>query len=269
MIEKHTKLEKLNHLLQDLQSVVIGFSGGVDSTFLAAAAQRVLQDQAVAVTAYSETLPESERREAIATARKIGIQHVLLPISELESREFTANTPKRCYFCKKERFTAIGRWAKLNGYDWVLEGSNADDTADYRPGIQAIAELSRVKSPLLEVGLTKKEIRAISKEWKLPTWDKLSSACLSSRLVYGLKVTAKRLKQIEQAEEFIKQFCTGQVRVRHHDNLARIEVSAKDVPVLAAQAKVIYYFIKKLGFTYVTLDLAGYRSGSMNETFNK
>lgn len=227
--------------------------------------------KAVAVTACSETLPESERQEAIQTAKKIGIKHVLLPISELVNQDFIANTPNRCYFCKKERFTIISQWAKLQGYEWILDGSNAADTLDYRPGIQAIAELSNVKSPLLEVGLTKAEIREISKMWGLPTWDKLNAACLSSRIVYGLEVTAERLHQIEEAEEFVKQFYNGQVRVRHHDNLARIEVSEDALQVLATpdKAKKIHDFFQKLGFTYVTLDLGGYRSGSMNEILKR
>lgn len=260
------KLEKLTQLLKEMKTVAVAFSGGVDSSFLAAAAQRVLGENAVAVTAYSETLPESERQEAISIARSIGIRHVLLHISELASEEFVANTPERCYFCKKERFAALRQWADAEKIAWVLEGSNADDKSDYRPGMRAIDELSGVRSPLLEAGLTKDEIRSISKEWDVPTWNKPSAACLSSRVAYGLPVTAERLKQIELAEAVVKPFCRGQVRVRHHDNLARIEVSPEDIPVLAqlATADFITKELKKLGFTYVTLDLVGYRTGSMN-----
>lgn len=260
------KLEKLTQLLREMRAVAVAFSGGVDSSFLVAAAQRALGDQAVAVTAYSETLPESERQEAIAIAQKIGIRHVLLHISELASEEFVANTPDRCYFCKKERFDALRQWADAEQIAWVLEGSNADDKSDYRPGMRAIDELTGVRSPLLEAGLTKAEIRTLSKEWDVPTWNKPSAACLSSRVAYGLPVTAGRLKQIELAEGFIKQFCQGQIRVRHHDNLARIEVAQADIPVLAQAdtAALITKELRKLGFTYVTLDLAGYRTGSMN-----
>lgn len=260
------KLGKLTQLLKEMGTVAVAFSGGVDSSFLAAAAQRTLGDNAVAVTAYSETLPESERQEAIAIGEKIGIRHVLLHISELASEEFVANTPERCYFCKKERFDALRQWADAEKIAWVLEGSNADDTSDYRPGMRAIDELRGVRSPLLEAGLTKDEIRTISKEWGVPTWNKPSAACLSSRVAYGLAVTAERLKQIELAEAFVKQFSQGQVRVRHHDKLARIEVSQEDFHVLAQpeKATLISKELRKLGFTYVTLDLAGYRTGSMN-----
>ena len=267
MKQTQEKLKDLSVLLEDLESAVIGFSGGVDSTFLAAAAYKVLGDKAVAVTAYSETLSKHEEQEAISIAREIGIRHILLNISELNCADFVKNTANRCYFCKKERFGALKNWAHENNFKWVLEGSNADDTSDYRPGIKAVDELAGVRSPLLETDFTKAEIRIISKEWGLPTWDKLSAACLSSRVAYGLEVTAERLRQIELAEEFLRDFCSGQIRVRHHGDLARIEVSAADVQGLAkpANAALISEFLKKLGFIFVTLDLAGYRSGSMNE----
>lgn len=269
--EIQSKLDHLMDLLAGLGSVVVGFSAGVDSTFLTAAAGRSLGDKAIAATAYSATLPASEKEEAAAIADQLGIRHVLLPIDELESAEFVANTGQRCYYCKKTRFGALSRWAKEHGYDWVLDGANADDCLDYRPGMKAIGELEGVRSPLLEAGLTKTEIREISQEWGLPTWNKPSAACLSSRVAYGLAITKERLGQIEQAEKLVKEFCSGQIRVRHHDNLARIEVSQADIPVLAApeNARRIHNALKQLGFNFVTLDLAGYRTGSMNEMLER
>lgn len=270
MANTKDKLTILFSTLQEMECVVVGFSGGVDSTFLGAAAYRALKDRAVAVTAYSATLPSSEREEAIAVARHIGIRHVLLPISELDSPDFVANSPERCY-CKNQRFTALSQWACREGFRWVLEGSNADDINDYRPGLRAVAELASVRSPLLEAAFTKDEIRGLSKAWELPTWNKPSAACLSSRVAYGQPVTEERLRQIEQAEEVIKKYCFRQVRVRHHGNLARVEVSREDIHTLiqAAVAEKITKELVDLGFTFVTLDLAGYRMGSMNETINK
>lgn len=264
------KLARLNEIIAGCKSAAVAFSGGVDSTFLAAAAVRALGERAIAVTACSETLPASEQREAVKLAALIGIKHELVAISELESAEFVANDAKRCYYCKKQRLGSIARWGGEYGYDWVLEGSNADDVDDYRPGMQAVDELAGVRSPLLEAGLTKAEIRAVSEQWGLPTWNKLSAACLSSRIVYGLPVTAERLKQVELAEAFIRKFCSGQIRVRHHGNLARIEVAEPDIAVLAqpAAAKAIAAELKRLGFTFVVLDLQGYRTGSLNETLD-
>jgi len=261
------RAQKLKDYLQELESVVVAFSGGVDSSFLAAAAYKALGDKAVAVTAVSETLSETEKMEARKTAAAIGIRHEELWISELEDPEFVANNGDRCYHCKHTRFSSLTAWAQEHGYKWVIDGSNIDDLCDYRPGMKAIKELEGVCSPLLENGLGKEDIRSLSKVWGLPTWNKLSMPCLSSRIAYGERITPERLRQVEQAEAIIRKYVKGPVRVRHHGVLARIEVDAKSLGILVIPEVAAYInkAISDLGFKYVSLDMGGYKTGSLNQ----
>jgi len=260
------KLQTLNETFQALEKTAVAFSGGVDSTFLLAAAVRSLgAENVIAATAVSATLTDEEKDEALALGKAIGVEHALLETDEFNDPAFTANDPLRCYHCKKIRFQALVQWAADRGFNWVVEGSNVDDSGDYRPGQKAVAELDAVRSPLKEAGLTKAEIREISKHWKLSTAAKLSNACLATRLEYGLEITPERLKQVEGAENFLRSMVSGQLRVRHHGDTARIEVPPECIPALAEKAQMIDAKLKSLGFNHVALDLGGYKMGSMNQ----
>lgn len=262
------KLQKLTEIFQTLGKTVVAFSGGVDSTFLAAAAVRTLgAENVVAITAVSATFPEAEQAAALELGKRIGVKTVQLETREFDDETFTANSAERCYVCKKIRFQTLASWAAAHGWPWIVEGSNADDDQDYRPGRRALAELDRVRSPLREAGLRKAEIREVSKQWNLPTWDQPAAACLASRIAYGLPLTVERLKQVEEAETVLRRFCEGSLRVRHHGTLARIEVEPKWIPKLAEPetAGTIRENLKSLGFHHVALDLFGYTLGSLNQ----
>ena len=255
-------------MLRDLKSCAIAYSGGMDSTFLIKVAYDTLGKNAVAVTATSSTYPKRELQDAKLFAKTIGVPHVIIRSEELDINKFSNNPPDRCYYCKKELFRKIQKIAKERHLNAVLDGSNADDRFDYRPGAKARKELG-IRSPLYDVGLTKQEIRDLSQSLHLKSSEKPPFACLASRFPYGTKITKERLKQVEAAEEYLFSLGLKQSRVRYHDHVARIEVASDDFPIILSQAKKIIKRFKTLGFTYITVDLEGYRTGSLNEVLKK
>ena len=264
--ETEQKLNKLKEYIKDLGSLAVGFSGGVDSAFLLSVTFEVLGERAIAVTAVNSAMPEREMNEAKAFCKERGIRQMIVSVDPLKIDEFRYNAPDRCYHCKKAIFSQIISTALENGVEYVAEGSNTDDLGDYRPGLKAVEELT-VKSPLREACLSKSEIRLLSEAMGLPTWDKPSYACLASRSVYGEEITEEKLRMIDGAEQFLTELGFVQMRVRLHGNIARIEVPEKDISRLAKDEirKKVYDKFKKLGFMFVTLDMRGYKTGSMNE----
>ncbi|WP_422448134.1 ATP-dependent sacrificial sulfur transferase LarE [Thermoanaerobacterium sp. DL9XJH110] len=261
------KLSNLKQIIAQYSSALVAFSGGVDSTFLLKVCLGVLgKDRVLAVTAKSATYPERELNEAIKLAEMLDARHRVIESEELNIPGFSDNPPERCYYCKRELFGKLKKIAEKEGLNFVLDGSNFDDTSDFRPGMKAVKELG-VKSPLKEAGLTKDDIRALSREMGLPTWDKPSFACLSSRFPYGEKITREKLERVGRAEEVLRDSGFSQYRVRSHGDMARIEVKPEEMGKFFDRTfrEEVATKLKSMGFTYVTLDLLGYRTGSLNE----
>jgi uncharacterized protein len=258
--------ERLTALLRGMQSAVLAYSGGVDSSLLLRAAAEVMGPNLTAVTAESDTYPPEELAAATEFARSLGVKHLTIHTSELLSEDYVKNSPERCYYCKLELFSRLKEIAAAEGRSFILDGSNVDDLGDHRPGRRAAAELS-VRSPLVEAGLSKADVRELARGLNLPMWDKPSLACLSSRIPYGTRITPKLLHTIQAAEDRLRTLGFRQVRVRHQGDTARIEVDPADFSRLldVDTARAVIAECKRLGYTYVCLDLEGYRTGSMNE----
>jgi pyridinium-3,5-biscarboxylic acid mononucleotide sulfurtransferase len=266
------KYQKLKTVILDLRKVLVAFSGGVDSTFLLKAATDLLGNNCVlAVTAVSATASRQEMLDAGTYAEGFGVEHVVIGTEELYIPEFVQNPPNKCYICKKHRFGKLIELSREKGFDIVVDGENADDHLDFRPGSQAAKELG-IRSPLREAGLTKQDIRCLSKQFGLPSWNKPSFACLASRIPYHELITAEKLNQVDEGEEFLRKLgFLPQLRVRHHGDTARIELDNKDIRRLVQdhiRDRVVKYF-KSLGFGFVTIDLEGYRMGSLNRGIDK
>lgn len=262
----HDKLQELQTLLSSYNKVLIAYSGGVDSTFLLKAAKDALGDNVLAVIGSSPTYPKQELNGAIALCQKLDARCIVIKTAEFDDKDFISNPTERCYYCKKELFTQLKNIAQKERIDHILDGSNVDDKKDFRPGSKAKQELG-VRSPLMELGFSKQEIRDLSKELSLSTWDKPSCACLASRIPYGTTITLELIKRIEAGEIFLKELGFKELRVRHHGNLVRIEVDPASLPKIMNEEimRQISNKFEDLGYIYVTLDLKGYRLGSMNE----
>jgi uncharacterized protein len=269
-VELQAKYVHLQQILREMGQVVIGYSGGVDSTLVMKVAHDVLGDRAVAVTGDSEAFPQGEVDAALEVAARMGVSVTRVRTHELSNPHFAVNNPNRCYHCKTELFTELQQVATERNIPWILDGSHSDDgrPGDHRPGMRA-AEERGVRSPLREAGMSKADVRALALYLGVPNWDKPSFACLSSRFPYGTQITAELLAQLDGCEKYLRELGFRQFRVRHHDTVARIEVEPQDIPRLVELREPINARFKELGYTYVTLDLEGHRSGKMNDTLAK
>jgi uncharacterized protein len=260
----NSKLVKLIEILKDMESAVLAYSGGADSTFLLKTLQ-ISGIRTLAITANSDITPPHDLLTAKRMAAELGIEHCMVETDELSMEEFIRNTPERCFFCKNELYKKLTDIAASEGYKVLLDGSNIDDTLDFRPGTESAAKY-KVRSPLIEAGLSKKEIRELSRQFGLSTWDRPSSPCLSSRIPYGQRITKEALQRVEKAEDFLREIGFREVRVRDHNSVARIEVGEEEIDLVLIQEKrkLISEKLKSLGYRFVSLDLAGYKMGSMN-----
>jgi uncharacterized protein len=264
MTELNQKLAALESILRSLGSALVAYSGGVDSTFLLQVARDTLGERAQAAIIVSEVMPRAELERARRVAASLGVELLVVEATLLDDPTFVANPPDRCYHCKRRLFSLLRQAADEQGLAQLVEGSNQDDLVDHRPGRRALAELG-VRSPLLQAGLTKADIRRLSRDRGLPTWDQPARACLASRFPYGTPVSSAGLAQVEQAEAFLDELGCGQRRVRHHGPVARLELEPADWPLVMEHRERIVTRLRELGYAYVTLDLAGFRSGSLNE----